>query len=588
MVDRVEGKTTAQSIEGKSGRDRIFAGSGNDKVEGGSDDDTLYGGAGDDTISGGAGNDKLKGGKGNDKLYGQDGDDILYGGKGDDWLKGGAGNDKLYGGKGDDKLYAGESGNDTMNGGAGKDQFWIVDSQIPSAGTTITDFHAGEDVIGLGAGLAFVDLKINQLGDDTLISLKDGNQALAKLIGINANTLSINDFVSTAPRPLIIGHRGASGLRPEHTLAAYELAIEQGADYIEPDLVSTKDGVLIARHENALAVVQLDAEGNIVYDDQGNPIVTSETTNVADLEQFADRLSVKEIDGAKIGGWFSEDFTLAEIKELRARERIPGIRPGNVEYDDQFEIPTLQEVIDLAKQKSAETGRTIGIYPETKHPSYFDSIGLSMEEPLVEILDANGYSDRTDPVFIQSFEVGNLQDLNEMTDVPLVQLFDASDAQPYDFVLSGDSRTYGDLATPEGLAEIATYADGIGPWKRLIIPAEPVDFNGDGQPDDLNGDNIISDADYLLQDPTSLIEDAHEAGLVVHAYTFRNEDRYLAPEYNGNPEAEYEQFFSLGLDGLFTDFPGTGYEVASELYPFTEPDPLAGVGLLTPTNTTAI
>ncbi|HBB33287.1 MAG TPA: glycerophosphodiester phosphodiesterase [Cyanobacteria bacterium UBA8803] len=373
-----------------------------------------------------------------------------------------------------------------------------------------------------------------------------------------SSKISITPLVKTAPRPLIIGHRGASGLRPEHTLAAYELAIEQGADYIEPDLVSTKDGVLIARHENALAVVKLDQGGNIVYDAQGNPIVTSETTNVADLEKFAGRLSVKEIDGEKIGGWFSEDFTLAEIKELRARERIPGIRPGNVAYNDLFEIPTLQEVIDLAKQKSAETGRTIGIYPETKHPSYFDAIGLSMEEPLVQILEANGYSDREDPVFIQSFEVGNLQELNEMTDLPLIQLLEATHTQPYDFVLSGDPRIYGDLITPEGLAEIATYANGIGPWKRLIIPADPIDVNGDG---------MIGDADFLLGPPTSLIEDAHEAGLLVHAYTFRNENLYLAPEYNGNPELEYEQFFSLGLDGLFTDFPRTGFEVANRFYP---------------------
>jgi glycerophosphoryl diester phosphodiesterase len=346
-------------------------------------------------------------------------------------------------------------------------------------------------------------------------------------------------------------------------LASYELAIELGADFIEPDVVSTKDGVLIARHENEI----------------------SGTTDVAERSEFADRKTTKIIDGKEVTGWFTEDFTLAEIKTLRAIERLPF---RDQSFNGQFEIPTLQEVIDLAKEKSAETGRTIGIYPETKHPTYFDSIGLSMEEPLVEILDENGYSDRNDPVFIQSFEVGNLKDLNEMTDVPLVQLFDASNAQPYDFVVSGDERTYGDLTTPEGLAEIATYADGIGPGKRLIIPADPVDFNGDGQPDDLNGDGLISDADYILQDPTSLIEDAHAAGLLVHAYTFRNEDRYLAPEYNGDPTAEYEQFFSLGLDGLFTDFPGTGFEVANRLYPVNDPDPLAGVGLLTPTDTTAI
>ncbi len=228
-----------------------------------------------------------------------------------------------------------------------------------------------------------------------------------------------------------------------------------------------------------------------------------------------------------------------------------------------FEVPTLQEVIDLAKQKSAETTRTIGIYPETKHPTYFESIGLSLEEPLVETLKANGLTDTDDPVFIQSFETANLQQLDQLTDLPLIQLFDASDAQPYDFVASGDPRTYGDLLTPTGLNEIAEYADGIGPWKRLIVPA-----GADGQ----------------LQAPTSLVDDAHAAGLLVHPYTFRNEDVFLAPDYNGNPELEYEQFFSLGVDGLFTDFPGTAFDVANRLYPFTSPDPLAGVGLLAPTN----
>lgn len=487
----------------------------------------------------------LLGSSGNNKLYSQEGNELLLGGNGDD------------------ELYVSSSGNDTLTGNCGKDQFWIVNSEIPRAGSTITDFQKGVDVIGLGAGLAFANLKINQLGNDTLISLKEGNTALAKLIGVDASTLSIDDFVSTAPRPLIIGHRGASGSRPEHTLASYALAIQLGADYVEPDLVSTKDGVLIARHENEI----------------------SGTTDVADHPEFADRKTTKIIDGAAVTGWFTEDFTLAEIKTLHANERLPF---RDQSFNGQFEIPTFQEIIDLVKEKSAETGRTIGIYPETKHPTYFDSIGLSLEEPLVAILNENGYSDRNAPVFIQSFEVGNLKDLNALTDVPLIQLFDATDIQPYDFVASGDSRTYGDLVTPTGLAEIATYADGIGPWKRLIIPAAPVDFNGDGQPDDLNGDGLISDADYILQDPTSLIDDAHAAGLVVHAYTFRSEDRYLAPEYNGNPQAEYQQFFSLGLDGLFSDFPGTAFEVANRLYPHTAPDPLGGVGLLTPTNTTEV
>lgn len=353
---------------------------------------------------------------------------------------------------------------------------------------------------------------------------------------------SVADTLTGKP-PIVIGHRGASGYRPEHTLASYELAIALGADYIEPDLVSTKDGVLIARHENEI----------------------SGTTDVADRPEFASRKTTKEIDGVKVTGWFTEDFTLEEIKTLRAKERIPKIRPESAKFDGQFEVPTLQEVIDLAKKKSIETGRTIGIYPETKHPTYFDSINLSLEEPLVKILQANGLADADDPVFIQSFETANLKQLNEIIDVPLVQLLDASDAQPYDFVASGNPRTYGDLITPEGLAEIAEYADGIGPWKRLIIPAETVDRNGDGQPDDLNGDGEISDADRLLQEPTSLVDDAHAAGLLVHPYTFRNEDFFLAADYNGNPRWEYRQFFRLGVDGLFSDNPDTAFAVRNRI-----------------------
>ncbi|MEW5859258.1 MAG: glycerophosphodiester phosphodiesterase [Cyanobacteriota bacterium] len=347
----------------------------------------------------------------------------------------------------------------------------------------------------------------------------------------------------TGAPPIVIGHRGASGYRPEHTLASYELAIEMGADYIEPDLVSTKDGVLIARHENEI----------------------SGTTDVANRPEFANRKTTKTIDGKPVTGWFTEDFTLAEIKTLRAKERIPELRPGSTKYDGLYEVPTLQEVIDLAKKKSAEKGRTIGIYPETKHPTYFDSIGLSLEEPLVKILSENGYTDADDAVFIQSFEVANLKFLKTLTDLPLVQLFNASTAQPYDFVASGDSRTYGDLLTSSGLNAIAQYASGIGPSKRLIIPADTVDNNGDGQPDDLNGDGVISDADKPLLQPTSLINDAHAAGLLVHAYTFRNEDFFLAPDYNGNPELEYEQFFKLGIDGVFSDFPDTAVAVRNRI-----------------------
>lgn len=339
----------------------------------------------------------------------------------------------------------------------------------------------------------------------------------------------------TGARPIVIGHRGASGYRPEHTLASYELAIKMGADYIEPDLVSTKDGVLIARHENEI----------------------SGTTDVATRREFANRRTTKVIDGVRVTGWFTEDFTLAEIKRLRAKERIPEIRPGSAAYDGRFQVPTLQEVINLAKRKSAETKRRIGIYPETKHPTYFDSIGLSLEEPLLRILNANGLTDADDPVFIQSFEVGNLKFLSTRTKVRLVQLFDDITVKPYDFVVSKDPRTYGDLLTPRGLAEIARYADGIGPWKRLIIPAQTVDQNRDGKPDDLNRDGVISDADRRLQAPTSLVKNAHAAGLLVHPYTFRNDNYYLAPDYNGDPKREYKQFFRLGVDGVFSDFPDT-------------------------------
>jgi glycerophosphoryl diester phosphodiesterase len=329
--------------------------------------------------------------------------------------------------------------------------------------------------------------------------------------------------------PLVIGHRGASGYRPEHTLASYRLAIDMGADYIEPDLVSTRDHVLVARHENNIA----------------------ETTDVADHPEFADRETTKTIDGVEVTGWFTEDFTLAELRTLRARERLPRLRPANTAFDGLYQVPTLQEVIDLAKRHH------VGIYPETKHPTYFDSIGLSLEEPLVETLHANGYRGRDAPVFIQSFEVANLKELNRRTRVPLVQLLDAT-GRPYDFVVAGDPRTYQDLATPEGLREIATYADGVGPNKNLIVPRD-----GAGN----------------LLDPTSFVRDAHRAGLVVHPWTFRKENEFLpndfrqgnpaSPEFlraTGNAPAEFRLFFRLGVDGLFSDHPDTAVASRHRLF----------------------
>ncbi|QYO63465.1 esterase-like activity of phytase family protein [Leptolyngbya sp. 7M] len=234
-----------------------------------------------------------------------------------------------------------------------------------------------------------------------------------------------------------------------------------------------------------------------------------------------------------------------------------------------------------------------GIYPETKHPTYHDSIGLSLEEPLVEILKQNGLDKEDSPVFIQSFEVANLKELNQKIDVPLVQLFDAADIaldgtlienQPYDFVVSGDKRTYGDLRTPEGLKEVATYADGIGPWKRMIVSVKGTDADGDGKADDVNGDGAVNDADKTTTAPTMLVQDAHDAGLLVHPYTFRNEGLYLARDYNGDPELEYRQFIQLGVDGYFTDFPATGDKVRDqaaqgEVKSPDHPDVLAGTAL---------
>jgi glycerophosphoryl diester phosphodiesterase len=379
----------------------------------------------------------------------------------------------------------------------------------------------------------------------------DANGTLLSTPISTPNSLPLNTL--SGQQPIIIGHRGASGLRPEHTLASYELAIDLGADYIEPDLVSTKDGILIARHENNI----------------------TDTTDVANRPEFSDRKTTKSIDGQEVTGWFTEDFTLAEIKTLRAKERLP-LRDQS--FNGQFEVPTFEEVIALAKRKTAETGRTIGIYPETKHPTYFSNptyvstvtpgpASLALEEPLVDILNANGYQGKNAPVYIQSFEVGNLQKLHTMTDVPLIQLLDAADIaldgtlienKPYDFVVSGDTRTYGDLRSPAGLASIATYASGIGPWKRMIVSVKGTDANGDGQADDVNGDGTVDDADKILTAPTSLIPDAHTAGLLVHPYTFRNESRYLAADYKGDPAKEIEQYIELGIDGYFTDFAGTG------------------------------
>ena len=320
--------------------------------------------------------------------------------------------------------------------------------------------------------------------------------------------------------PIVIGHRGASGYRPEHTLASYRLAIQLGADYVEPDLVSTKDGVLVARHENEI----------------------SGTTDVAAHPEFANHRTTKTIDGRAVTGWFTEDFTLAELKTLRAKERLPLVRPGNTRYDGRFEVPTLVEVLQLVRRESKRTGRTIGVYPETKHPTYFDSIGLSLEEPLVRTLDRFGLDRKRSKVVIQSFETANLRELDTMTPVPLAQLVDASGA-PYDLVAAGDPRTYRDLVTPSGLAEIAEYADGLGANKDLVLPRDP--------------------ATGATSDPSRLVADAHREGLVVHVWTVRDENQFMATNFRrgvdpiakGDVHAEVFALLDAGVDGIFADYP---------------------------------
>ncbi|SFM27358.1 glycerophosphodiester phosphodiesterase [Variovorax sp. OV329] len=338
---------------------------------------------------------------------------------------------------------------------------------------------------------------------------------------------------------LVIGHRGEPAARPEHTLASYRQAIESGADFVEPDLVPTKDGALVARHENAIAIV--DANG----------LVTEATTNVAEVAKFADRKTTRTIDGRSITGWFTEDFTLAELKELRARERIPRIRPANVAYDDQFEVPTLDEILQLVQDESGRRGRVIGIYPETKHPTYFKSIGLALEDRLLDTLQKWGMNSAESPVFVQSFETGNLQEIRRKSQVRIIQLIDGQGA-PYDLVVQGDKRSYADLVKPEGLAQIATYAQGIGPAKGRVVPV----------------------ADGKLAAPTPLVQDAHAKKLLVHVFTLRPENNFLPdslkkppvtdPTVRGDTAAEIRAFLDAGIDGFFADSATTAVPVVRD------------------------
>ncbi len=338
-----------------------------------------------------------------------------------------------------------------------------------------------------------------------------GSRAQVKwLLALAALALS-TPAMAQDPDFIIIAHRGASGERPEHTLAAYELAIDQGADYIEPDLVPTRDGVLVARHENEI----------------------SGTTDVADRPEFATRLTTRVIDGEEVTGWFTEDFTLAELRTLRARERLPDIRPQNARYDGLYQVPTFDEIIALVRAKEAETGRVIGLYPEIKHPTYFKDIGIDVAHLLVTQLHAAGYEGADAPVFIQCFEVAELWRLASITELRLVQLV-AAEGGPAD----NPSMTYAQMVTPEGLAEIADYADGIGVDLRMFLDAQ--DF------------------------PPPLVAQAHAEGLLVHGWTLRRENVFLPEAYQSQEEgAVYGCADDLlthlsgifRLDGVFTDNP---------------------------------
>jgi glycerophosphoryl diester phosphodiesterase len=351
---------------------------------------------------------------------------------------------------------------------------------------------------------------------------------LTLLSGIVMPVTAVAAEKPLAARVMVIGHRGASALRPEHTLASYAKAIADGADFIEPDLVMTSDGVLVARHENEIG----------------------STTDVADHPEFAARKASKVIDGQEVTGWFSEDFSLAELKTLRARERLPGLR--STQYDGQFPLATLEEIIGLAAVESKARGRIIGLIPEIKHGSYFRGIGLPLEDKLLATLAAHDYT-RTAPVEIQSFEVGNLKYLRGRllagghTNIRLLQLLGGAQEQPHDAAAAGGKLTYAQMMTPAGLREIAGYADAIGPSIRAIIPLE---FN------------------RALGAPTALVHDAHAAGLEVHPYTFRPENHFLPPELwqgvdprhvnEAGSIAEVRAYLAAGIDAFFTDDPAIG------------------------------
>ncbi|MFH8839958.1 glycerophosphodiester phosphodiesterase [Streptomyces sp. NPDC017868] len=332
------------------------------------------------------------------------------------------------------------------------------------------------------------------------------------------------------PVPIVIGHRGAAGYRPEHTLGSYRHALDIGAHVVEQDLVPTRDGHLVCRHENDI----------------------SGTTDVADHPEFASRKTTKTVDGVTITGWFTEDFTLAELKTLRAKERIPATRQENTLYDGRWTVPTFEEVLDWAEEEGRRRGREIWLHVETKHPSYFRSLGLGLEERLAKLLRRYGRHRANSPVFLQSFEPSSIQRLAELVDAPGVVLLSGPSSRPWDFVEAGDPRTVADLVTPEGLSWIASYAKGIGPTLDLVIP---------------------KDASGRLGTPTTLVRDAHAEGLVLHPYTHRNENTFLPADFRrgtdptayGDAFGALKRYLETGIDGIFSDNPDTARLAAADL-----------------------
>lgn len=325
------------------------------------------------------------------------------------------------------------------------------------------------------------------------------------------------------PKPTVIGHRGASGYRPEHTFGSYQLALDLGADVVEAgDLVPTKDGHIVCRHEPEIGG----------------------TTDVAAHPEFASRKTTKTLDGVAVTGWFTEDFTLAELKTLRAVERIPANRPHNTLYNGRWEIPTFEEVLKWQDEQTRQRGKQVWIYPETKHPTYFRKLGLGLEERVAKLLRKYGKDKKDSPVILQSFEPGSIQRLNKLVGNPLVVLLSAANTRPWDFVEAGDPRTVADLVKPGGLKEIASYAQGIGPTLDLIIP---------------------KDANGNLTTPTTLVKDAHAAGLILHPYTMRNENPFLPTNFRKGTDADgygdafgaFKTYFETGIDGVFSDNPDT-------------------------------